>query len=129
MSSFPAGSQMDIHFPANLVPPTYFANIVQSGILEDEVYLNFCTRSIEKPMLRAELQCRIITTVAALRRLNQGLTQLLSQHDQQAQAKAVAQAAQAPSAGSQPTPQEVAQLAHLAKGMAAGAASQAPRAT
>src|SRR5438105_1473787 len=98
MSNYPAGTQMDIHFPANLVVPTYYANIVQTAILEEEVYLNFCLRSMDKPLLRADLQCRIITTVANLRRLNQGLSQLLAQHDQ---AKAQAQPAQAP----QPAPQ------------------------
>lgn len=111
MSNFQAGSQMDIHFPENLVVPTYFTNIVQTQILEDEVYLNFCLRSMEKPLLRADLQCRIITTLASLRRLNQGLSQLLAQHEQ-ARAQAQAQSAQAPQPA--PTPQ----------GIAAGAAAQ-----
>jgi hypothetical protein len=95
MSGVPVGSQMDIQFPPNLPIPTYYTNIVQTAILDDEVYLNFCIRSMEKPLLQANLQCRIITTVPNLRRLIQGLTALLAQHDQKKQAQGQADEAAA----------------------------------
>lgn len=92
--SGPHTPQLDVVYPPNLIPPTYYTNVVQLGVVGDEEFcLNFCIRSPEKPMLQANLQCRVITTVSNLRRLAQGLTNLLAQYDQQrAQAQQQSQA-------------------------------------
>jgi hypothetical protein len=98
MSSVPPGAQLDLVLPPNQVVPTYYSNVLQVGVVGDEEFcLNFCIRSPEKPLLQANLQCRVITTVSNLRRIAQGLAALLAQYDQQKQAQAQAQArAQAP---------------------------------
>jgi hypothetical protein len=90
------GAQLDVLYPPNLVPPTFYTNVAQLGMVGDEeVCINFCIRSPDKPMLQANLQCRIISSISNLKRLNQGLAQLLSQHEQvRAHAEAQAQAAQ-----------------------------------
>lgn len=81
------GSKLDIQYPSNLPVPTYYTNYAQLSMVgDDEVCMSFCIRSPEKPALQANLQCRIITSVPNLKRLNQGLAQLLSQHDQQMRA-------------------------------------------
>jgi hypothetical protein len=92
--SGPQAPQLDLIYPPNLVPPTFYTNVVQLGVVGDEEFcLNFAIRSPEKPMLQANLQCRVITSVASLRRLAQGLTSVLAQYDQQrAQAQQNAQA-------------------------------------
>lgn len=78
------GQQLDVTYPANLVPPTYYTNVALMGLIGDEeACITFCIRSPEKPMLQANLQCRVISAISNLRRLNQGLTSLLQQYDQQ----------------------------------------------
>jgi hypothetical protein len=89
MSNVPAGNQIDILYPPNMLVPTYYTNLVQMAVIGDEeVYLNFCTRSPDRPALQANLQCRVITTVSNLRRLTEGLTTLIAQYDQQKAADA-----------------------------------------
>ena len=93
MSSVPVGSQLDVVYPPNLLVPTYYTNVVHmAAVGDEEVCLSFCIRSPEKPMVQANLQCRVITAVSNLRRLNQGLAAFLAQYDQQRQAQAQAQA-------------------------------------
>lgn len=73
--------QLEVYHPDKTIP-TFFANIVQTQLFEEEVYLDFCVRSAEKPMVRADLQCRVITTVNHLRRLVEGWNNVLAQLDQ-----------------------------------------------
>ena len=90
------GSKLDIQYPPNLPVPTYYTNYAQLSMVgDDEVCLSFCIRSPEKPALQANLQCRVIASIPNLKRLNQGLAQLLSQYDQQVRALAERERAQA----------------------------------
>lgn len=52
-------------------------------------------RSIDKPLLRADPQRRVVTTVSNRRRLNEGRSALLAQYDEPPQARAEAAQAQA----------------------------------
>ena len=103
MSSLPGRPHpVEIHFPPNVPIPTYFANVVQTGLVDEEAYLDFCVRSPERPLLRADLQCRVITSVANLRRLTQSFNAILAQHDEQVRALAATQSRSAASQGDDP---------------------------
>lgn len=74
-------SQIDVQFDATQ-PPTYYANIVQTWIVGDDAYLDFCMRSAQKPALRADQQCRIVTSMRNLKRLAQGLAEIVARWEQ-----------------------------------------------
>jgi hypothetical protein len=82
MSKFRDGSQMDVQYPDNVVVPTFYSNLLMASALQDDIYLNFCIRDPDRPMVRADLQCRVMTTIESLRSLVEGLGQLLQQHDE-----------------------------------------------
>ena len=109
MSNISDGSQVDVVFPENVVIPTYYTNLIMVKTLEEEVYIDFCIRSAERPLVRADLQCRMMTNMAHLRQMNDGLTQLIAQYDQQVQQRLTQAQAQS----------EAQQAAEAAKAMAA----------
>lgn len=107
-NQFTDGTQLEIHFPENLAPPTFHSNLLMANVLQDEVYLRFCLRSVERPMVRADLQCRVLTSIAQARKIVEGLGKLLAQYDEQmAQLQAREEAEQAAQAAREQAAQMV----------------------
>jgi len=73
--------QVEVRLPGGGTVPTYYSNLVQTQLIEDEVSLDFCIRAADRPHEVADLQCRVITTAAHVRRLAQGLLALLGEHE------------------------------------------------
>ncbi|GIW70496.1 MAG: hypothetical protein KatS3mg102_0038 [Planctomycetota bacterium] len=82
MASFQEASQVEVRFPDQVVVPTYYSNLVLASVLQDDVYLKFCIRDADRPLARADLQCRVMMSVESLRRLIEGLAQLVRQYEQ-----------------------------------------------
>lgn len=76
-----AQSSIQVRLPATGAVPVYYSNLVQTQLVEDEVSLDFCIRATDRPHEVADLQCRVITTAAHIRRFAEGLLALLGEHD------------------------------------------------
>jgi hypothetical protein len=78
MPPFGSAQQLEIGYPVHHVP-TYYVNVVQTHLLGEEVYLDFCMRSADKPHLRADCLCRVVMTANNLKRLNEGFANVIQQ--------------------------------------------------